>query len=281
MKLGTLYVIATPIGNLSDISMRALEILRSVTVIGCEDTRRTSILLNHFGIKSRLVSLHAHNEQSASDNLLDHLKSGADVGLVSDAGTPLISDPGFYLVKIALEQGIKVSPVAGPCAAIAALSVSGISAHNFVFEGFLPAKSQIRTNKLHELKDERRTLIFYEAPHRLLSTVGDLAAIFGDNRTVTLVREISKTFETVIHQTLANLRDIIMQDDNQQRGECVLIVAGNSDDIQYLNSSDIKILELLITEMSLKKACQIAAQITGKRKNILYEYALKLDKKIS
>jgi len=276
---GTLYVIATPIGNLNDISSRALDILSKVDILACEDTRHSSSLLQHFGLKTKLTSLHAHNEQTASLILFNKLQAGENVGLVSDAGTPLISDPGFYLVQLALQAGIKVSPIAGPCAAIAALSVSAIPSSSFVFEGFLPSKSSARRQKIGELQHEKRTIILYEAPHRLLDCVQDLADIFGGERMATLAREISKTFETILHGSLAELTIKIKQDSNQQRGECVLVIAGNfeiTNNKQQLNEQHITTLKLLLSELPLAKAVQLTAKITGLRKNLIYEYALNL-----
>jgi len=276
---GTLYVIATPIGNLTDISRRALDTLNKVHILACEDKRHSSHLLQQFDIKTKLVALHAHNEQKASSYLLEKLLEGKDIGLISDAGTPLISDPGFYLVKIATKAGIKVSPIAGPCAAIAALSASAISSASFVFEGFLPAKSSTRKQKLTELQHETRTLIFYEAPHRILETVSDLVDIFGGERLVTLAREISKTFETILHDSLAELLIKINTDLNQQRGECVLIIEGNQNITNHKNQLDEKnlnILKILLAELPVKKAVKLTAQITEVRKNLIYEQALKL-----
>jgi len=280
VNYGTLFVIATPIGNLNDISNRALQTLKEVAIIACEDTRHSKNMLQHFGIQTPLTSLHSYNEEQASLKLITKLQEGLDIGLISDAGTPLISDPGFSLVQQALSYGIRVSPIAGPCAAIAALSVAGISASSFIFEGFLPSKALQRQQKLHLLKDEMRTLIFYEAPHRLLATITDLTTIFGGERLATLGREISKTFETILHSSLDDLLQQIQIDRNQRRGECVLIVAGNSNanKNEELSAQDLATLRILLSEMPLKKAANLAAQISGKRKNLFYAAGLNIDK---
>ncbi len=226
MTLGTLYVVATPIGNLDDISARALKVLADVALIAAEDTRHSVRLLQHFGIQTPLAACHEHNEREQGGRFLTKLQAGEDVALISDAGTPLISDPGYHLVRQARAAGIPVVPVPGACALIAALSAAGLPSDRFVFEGFLPAKAAGRRGRLEALVDEPRTLIFYEAPHRVLECIEDMVAIFGDERPALLARELTKAFETLKGLPLGELREFVASDSNQQRGECVLLVAG-------------------------------------------------------
>lgn len=276
MTFGTLYVVATPIGNLDDISARALKILSGVSLIAAEDTRHSVRLLQHFGIQTPLAPCHEHNEREQGGRFLTRLQAGEDVALISDAGTPLISDPGYHLVRQARAAGIPVVPVPGACALIAALSAAGLPSDRFVFEGFLPAKVAGRRGRLEALVEEPRTLIFYEAPHRLLECLEDMAAIFGDERPALLARELTKTFETLKGLPVGELRDWVAADSNQQRGECVVLVAakpapegGDAVDAQAL-----RVLDLLLAEMPVKRAAALAAEITGARKNLLYQVAL-------
>lgn len=273
---GTLYVVATPIGNLQDITARALQILRDAVLIAAEDTRHSARLLDHFGIRTPMVACHEHNERSGSDSLVERLLSGQDIALISDAGTPLISDPGFHLVRQAREAGVRVVPVPGACAAIAALSAAGLPSDRFVFEGFLPAKSGARSKRLQELAGEVRTLIFYEAPHRVLDSVQDMAQVFGAQRRAVLARELTKTFETIHAAPLGELAAWIAADSNQQRGECVLLVEGLDEKVgkEVLDAESQRILMLLAAELPLKKAAALTAQITGARKNLLYQWGL-------
>ena len=278
--LGSLYVVATPIGNLDDISARALNILRSVALIAAEDTRHSARLMQHFGISTPLAACHEHNERDQGGRFLARLQAGEDVALISDAGTPLISDPGYHLVRQARAAGIKVVPVPGACALIAALSAAGLPSDRFIFEGFLPAKAVGRRARLESIKEEPRTLIFYEAPHRILECLQDMEAVFGGERQALLAREITKTFETLKGLPLAELRAFVESDTNQQRGECVVLVAGwtapESEDA--VSSEAMRILDLLLEEMPLKRAAALAAQITGERKNVLYQVALEKQK---
>ncbi|MBA1202468.1 16S rRNA (cytidine(1402)-2'-O)-methyltransferase [Pseudomonas capeferrum] len=273
---GTLYVVATPIGNLDDMSARALKVLGSVALIAAEDTRHTVRLLQHFGIDTPLAACHDHNERDEGGRFLARLQAGDDVALVSDAGTPLISDPGYHLVRQVRAAGIAVVPVPGPCALIAALSAAGLPSDRFIFEGFLPAKAVGRRARLEQVKEEPRTLIFYEAPHRILECLEDMEAVFGAQRPALLAREITKTFETLKGLPLAELRAFVAGDGNQQRGECVVLVAGWSapEDDQAISDEALRVLDLLLAEMPLKRAAALAAQITGVRKNLLYQAAL-------
>ena len=273
---GILYVVATPIGNLADISARALRVLREVALIAAEDTRHSARLLQHFGIDTPLVACHEHNEREQGSRLVGRLLGGDDLALVSDAGTPLISDPGYHLVRNARAAGVRVVPVPGACALIAALSASGLPSDRFVFEGFLPARSAGRRQRLQDLLEESRTLIFYEAPHRLLESLVDLREIFGAERQAVLARELTKTFETIKGVPLGELHDWVAADSNQQRGECVLLVEGwqAPEGEEAVSAEALRVLDLLLAELPLKRAAALAAEITGVRKNLLYQQAL-------
>lgn len=273
---GTLFVVATPIGNLQDISARAVEVLRSVALIAAEDTRHSARLLREYGIATPLTACHDHNEHERSHSLVQRLLAGDDLALISDAGTPLVSDPGFQLVRQAREAGVRVSPVPGPCALIAALSAAGLPSDRFAFEGFLPARSSGRRQRIEALAAEPRTWIIYEAPHRLLECLADLRDLLGGERQVVLAREISKTFETIRGLPLAELHDWVRDDPDQQRGECVLLVEGApvvSDDSE-LDSQTLRVLTVLLEELPVKQAAALAARITGVKKNRLYQQAL-------
>lgn len=273
---GTLYVVATPIGNLEDISARALRVLGEVALIAAEDTRHSSRLLQHFGIVTPLAACHEHNEREEGSRFLARLQAGEDVALVSDAGTPLISDPGYHLVRQARAAGIRVVPVPGACALIAALSAAGLPSDRFIFEGFLPAKVAARRTRLELLKEEPRTLIFYEAPHRILECLVDLVDVFGADRPALLGRELTKTFETLQGMPLGELQAWVAADANQQRGECVLVVAGwqAPQGEEAVNAEAVRVLDLLLGELPVKRAAALAAEITGVRKNLLYQLAL-------
>ncbi|WP_122679341.1 16S rRNA (cytidine(1402)-2'-O)-methyltransferase [Pseudomonas viridiflava] len=277
---GSLYVVATPIGNLDDMSVRALKVLREVTLIAAEDTRHSSRLMQHFGISTPLAACHEHNERDEGSRFITRLLAGDDVALISDAGTPLISDPGYHLVRQARAAGIPVVPVPGACALIAALSAAGLPSDRFIFEGFLPAKAVGRKARLEQVKEEPRTLIFYEAPHRILECLQDMEQVFGADRPALLAREITKTFETLKGLPLGELRAFVEADSNQQRGECVVLVAGWTppEDEDVIGAEARRILDLLLEEMPLKRAAALAAEITGVRKNLLYQVAL--DKQI-
>ena len=273
---GSLYVVATPIGNLDDMSVRALKVLREVTLIAAEDTRHSSRLMQHFGISTPLAACHEHNERDEGSRFITRLLAGDDVALISDAGTPLISDPGYHLVRQARAAGIPVVPVPGACALIAALSAAGLPSDRFIFEGSLPAKAVGRTARLEQVKEEPRTLIFYEAPHRILECLQDMEQVFGADRPALLAREITKTFETLKGLPLGELRAFVEADSNQQRGECVVLVAGWTppEDEDVIGAEARRILDLLLEEMPLKRAAALAAEITGVRKNLLYQVAL-------
>lgn len=278
--VGTLYVVATPIGNLDDITARALRTLREVKLIAAEDTRHSIRLLQHFGIATPLAACHEHNERDEGGRFLTRLLAGDDVALISDAGTPLISDPGFHLVRAARAAGVRVMPVPGACALIAALSAAGLPSDRFSFEGFLPAKSVGRRSRLEAVSEDSRTLIFYEAPHRILESIADMRDVFGAERVAVLGRELTKTFETLKGAPLDELHDWVEADSNQQRGECVLLVSGwqAPEGEEAVSGEALRVLDLLLGEMPLKRAAALAAEITGVRKNLLYQMALERQK---
>jgi 16S rRNA (cytidine1402-2'-O)-methyltransferase len=271
---GTLYIVATPIGNLGDISSRALSILTQVDIIACEDTRHTQRLLSAHAVKNKTLSMHDHNERQRQDYIAQLLQEGKSIALVSDAGTPLISDPGFHLVRHCRSLGLAVSPIPGACAAISALSVAGLPTDRFSFEGFLPSKSGARQSTLLALINEPRTMVFYDAPRRAIDTIKDIVTTLGDERYVVIARELTKTFETVHSDTAANLLTWLEQDPNQLKGEMVLIIEGYKADPDEISAEVIKTLKLLLVEMKPKKACAIVAEIYGVKKNALYDIAL-------
>ncbi|HEX5276344.1 MAG TPA: 16S rRNA (cytidine(1402)-2'-O)-methyltransferase [Fluviicoccus sp.] len=274
---GVLYVVATPIGNLDDMSVRARSVLRDVSLIAAEDTRHSSRLLQFFDIPTPCTALHDHNEQSQIEGLIARMIDGDSIALISDAGSPLISDPGYRLVAAAQKAGIRVSPVPGACAAIAALSAAGLPSDRFVFEGFLPAKSAARRARLELLAAETRTLIFYEAPHRIADCLQDMAELFGAGRRITLGRELTKTFETVRQLPAVELSQWVNADANQQRGEIVLVVEGAPESARNPGDAETELLlQRLLAYLPVKKAAQLAAELTGRRKNELYDLALTL-----
>ena len=303
-----LYIVATPIGNMQDMTPRAIDTLKQVAIIACEDTRTSGKLLSYFGIDTKvdtkatkdnhsdsdadngatgstdnkkghnkLWAYHEHNSAIQTPKIIEMIQQGYSVALISDAGTPLVSDPGYQLVQAAHAAGVTVSPIAGVSAAIAALSVAGLPSDRFSFIGFLPAKSHGRQKQLAALQARTETLIFYEAPHRIIASLEDMATRFGTERSVTFCRELTKTFETVQKSTLRELIEFVKADDNQQRGEMVLVVAGDhaaqdSDDISIHD----KLLQRLMLDLSVKKAAALAADITGVKKNALYQRLLEL-----
>ena len=267
---GTLHVVATPIGNLGDLSPRALETLRTVDAICAEDTRHTRQLLSHFGLERPLLALHQHNEDAQAAQLVTRLQGGESLALVSDAGTPLVSDPGFRLVGAARAAGVRVSPVPGACAAIAALSVAGVASDRFVFEGFLPAKAGARRERLSRLAAEPRTLIFYESAHRIEESLADLAAVFGNERHAVLARELTKLFETVLDDTLAGLRQTVAADPNQRRGEFVLVVEGAGDDADASLAEGRRLYAKLAGHLPPSTAAKLAAELSGAPRKARY-----------
>lgn len=272
---GTLYIVATPIGNLGDITQRALDTFAQVDLIAAEDTRHSGLLLSHYGIKKPFFALHDHNEQQKAAVLVEKLQQGLNIALISDAGTPLISDPGFHLVRHCRQAGIKVVPLPGACAAITALCASGIASDRFCFEGFLPAKTKSRCDKLAEVADEPRTLIFYESTHRILDTLEDMQKMLGADRYVVMAREMTKTWETIYGDTLTNLIAWLNEESNRIKGEIVLVVEGKPEQAdEAFSAQAVKLLGLLCQELPLKKAAAIVAETFGYKKNALYQYGL-------
>ncbi|WP_406704260.1 16S rRNA (cytidine(1402)-2'-O)-methyltransferase [Sodalis sp.] len=274
ISAATLYVVPTPIGNLEDITRRALSVLQGVDLIAAEDTRHTGLLLQHFAINARLFALHDHNEQQKADVLLAKLQDGQSIALVSDAGTPLINDPGYHLVRRCREAGIRVVPLPGACAAITALSAAGLPSDRFCYEGFLPAKRKARLDSLQGLAQEPRTMIFYESTHRLLESLEDMATAWGPLRYVVLARELTKTWESLHGAPVGELLAWVREDDMRRRGEMVLIVEGYRAPDDALPPEALRTLALLLAELPLKKAAALAAEIHGVKKNALYRYAL-------
>ncbi len=265
-----LYVVATPIGNLGDLSARARDVLDAADVIAAEDTRVCRKLLSHLGIRTAVESCHDFNESQRAPALLQRVRDGEIVALVADAGTPLISDPGFALVRMARDEGIAVVPVPGPCAATTALSVAGLPCSRFAFEGFLPAKSGARRHALERLRDESRTLVFYESPRRVVACLEDMAAVFGETRQAAVARELTKKFESVRRDSLAALREWVVADPDRQRGEFVLIVEGAPEEAAAGLGEARRLLELLLEELPPARAAQVTAHFTGCHKREVY-----------
>ena len=279
MNQGTLYVIATPIGNRADMGERAISVLKQVDLIAAEDTRHSKILMQHFSIATPMQAYHDHNEEQATPKLIQRLLAGENIALISDAGTPLLSDPGYRLVKAAHESAIKVSPVPGACAAIAALSVSGLATDRFMFAGFPPHKQGARQNFYREFEFQPATLVFYESSHRIVASVNDMLQVYGGSRRVVLAREITKLFETVHSADLAELLEWLQADKNQQKGEFVLIVQGSDQQMSQQSAELVPVLKVLLEELPVKQASQMAAKITGIKKNQVYKLALDLSGK--
>jgi len=277
---GKLYVVATPIGNLADFSYRAIEILKMVDLIAAEDTRHVKMLLQHYAINNKLISVHQHNEEQVAPGLIEKIKQGQNIALVSDAGTPLLSDPGMPLVRMAKQQGVEVSPIPGACALIAALSVSGLPVTRFTFEGFLPRTSSARKAFFGTKKNETATWVFYESSHRIVASLEDLAAIFSADRCVVVARELTKMYETVVNDSLANVLQQVKSDTNMQRGEFVVLVEGAviEKNKAELTDEQLRVLMVLLKECSIKSSVAMAVEITGARKKLLYQAALDLEK---
>jgi 16S rRNA (cytidine1402-2'-O)-methyltransferase len=267
---GCLWVVATPIGHREDLSARAIETLRMASVIAAEDTRHSRPLLVHHNIDTPLIALHEHNERDAVAAVVRRLQSGESVALISDAGTPLISDPGFRLVRAARAAGIRCIPVPGACAAIAALSVAGLPSDRFVFEGFLPPKAAARRARLQELAGDARTVIYYESSHRVAESLADMRDVFGGDREAVLARELTKMFETVLGEPLAELAARVAGDPDQQRGECVILVAGRGEDADVKLAEGQRVFAILRDELPPARAAKLAAAITGASRKALY-----------
>jgi 16S rRNA (cytidine1402-2'-O)-methyltransferase len=272
---GRLYIVATPIGNLGDITLRALDTLRQVDHVAAEDTRHSRRLLQHFNITTPLIAYHDHSDDKREQKLLAHLQDDQSVALVSDAGTPLICDPGYTLVKQAIQRGIEVQSVPGPCALIATLSIAGLPTERFVFEGFLPAKTTARSNYLLTLQNEPRTLVFYESSHRILDSLRSMVQVFGHQREAVVCRELTKIYEICLRGPLGDLLERVSEDANQQRGEFVLVVDGyHAPKSESLTVEQQRIMKVLAEELSHKQAASIGAQLTGVKKRTLYQWLL-------
>jgi len=274
-NVGTLYVVATPIGNLADISQRAIDCLKQCDLIAAEDTRHSRKLLDNYGIATPMTALHEHNEAAASEKLISRLSHGENIALISDAGTPLISDPGHRLIPLAIEAGITISPLPGACAATAALSAAGISPLPHWFEGFLPAKASERKKRLTELQTLPASLVFYEAPHRISNSLANMSECLGEQRPACVAREISKKFETFHRGTLAELAQHF-DDSDDCRGEMVVIVEGNPTLSNSSTTNGEQLLTKLLEHLPVKVAAKITSDVTGEQKNELYQLALKL-----
>lgn len=280
----TLYIVATPIGNRDDLSARAIELLQHVDRIYAEDTRHSLPLLRHHGIDTRTWALHEHNEESRISMVIEHLNSGASAALITDAGTPLISDPGFRLVRACQREGIRVSPVPGPCAVTAALSVCGLPTDRFQFVGFPPARSSARKTWLQPLSQLAHTLVIYESPHRIVDCLADIAETVGAERPMTLARELTKRFETVIHGTVREVLDAVLADANQQRGEFVLVLGSPSailnDDVGQLATVDLdKTILVLLQHLPVKSVARCTAELCGVTRKLAYDRALELQRR--
>lgn len=271
MPEGKLYVVATPIGNLDDISRRALEILGEADVVAAEDTRRTRILLSHYGLDRPMQALHEHNEEQAAPRLIERMQKGESVALVSDAGTPLLSDPGFRLLSLVVKAGLEAVSVPGPSAITAALSVSGLPTDRFVFEGFLPAKRGARLKVLEQLRDEPRTLVLFESSHRILGSLGDLRDVFGHERPAAVCRELTKQFETVLRGSLAEIHERVEQDGNQRKGEFVLVVSGCGDTLGDSITEALRLARELRTHIGASQAARVAAKVHEVSRRDLYQ----------
>lgn len=279
MTTGILYIVATPIGNLNDITLRAIDVLKQVDVIAAEDTRHSKKLLDHYGIDTRLMAVHDHNEDDRIHSLLGLLQSGQSVALISDAGTPLISDPGFRVVRAMQQAGIEVVSIPGPCAAIAALSIAGLPTDRFLFVGFLSAKQKARQGELESLLTETSTLVFYESPKRIVSTLEDVVSVMGGNRMVSVVKEITKSFETVKTLTAEEALAWLKEDQHHTRGEFVLLVQGAEEEGDLvIDPKVMRALQMTAEYMPLKKACGVVSELTGIAKNALYDAALTQNK---
>lgn len=275
-KIGTFYIIATPIGHLGDITYRAVDVLKQVDLIAAEDTRHSKILLQHYGIRTKLISTHAFNEAKRVALFLERLKQGESIALISDAGTPLISDPGALLVKKIRDEGISVVPIPGACAFITALCAAGLPTDRFIFEGFLSTKSAPRLEKLKALSEDTRTIIFYEAPHRILKLIAEMGSVFENTRQMVLAKELTKTFETFFSGTAKEVYAWLQEDEVRQKGEFVVLVEGcnKNKTEEMLPKETLRVLEILLSALSVKQASELTAKITGDKKNLIYKTAL-------
>ena len=272
-QAGVLYVVATPIGNIEDISYRAVQTLKDVSLICAEDTRHSQRLMAHYDIRTPMMSLHEHNEEARIQQIADKLAAGDCIALISDAGTPLISDPGFKLVRGLRQQGYSISPIPGASALISALSVAGLATDSFSFWGFLPAKSKARKERFKALAEHKETLVFYESSHRIADSLQDLSDVLGE-RQVVIARELTKNFETILSGDSSNILEQVLNDSNQQRGEFVVMVEGATNAVDGVTAEAQEVMAQLLTELPPNKAAKLAAQITGAKKKELYQWAL-------
>jgi len=273
--MGQLYIVATPIGNLQDISPRAIEILKKVDKIAAEDTRHSGHLLKQLDINTHCIALHEHNERQFAEKVIQQIKEGSDIALISDAGTPLVSDPGYFLVKLAHQENIIVSPIPGPSALIAALSAAGLATDKFCFEGFVPSRSGARKAFYAHREKEPRTMVFYETPHRIVESLKDLCSELGEQRIVVLARELTKTFETIKKESAGALYHWVKEDRNQQKGEIVLVVQGfKTEQSELLSAETEHTLRVLLKELSLKQAVKLTVDICAEKKKKVYNFAL-------
>lgn len=271
MSQSGLYVVATPIGNMEDMSYRAVRVLSEVDLIAAEDTRHSLPLLSHYGINTGMLALHEHNEEQVTDRILERIKKGEAIALISDAGTPLISDPGYRLVRAAREAGLPVFSLPGPSAVTAALSVAGLPPDRFTFEGFLPSKSTARKKRLQALSHETRTLVFYESSHRITATIDDMCGIFGEQRLAAICRELTKKFETVLRAPLAELRQVLAEDKNQTRGEFVIVVAGHEGDEDEALADAHRMSKALLEFLPASQAARVAAKLNDVSRRDVYK----------
>ena len=274
-RAGRLYIVATPIGNLQDISARAISVLKEVDKIAAEDTRHSRHLLQQLDINTHCMTLHEHNERQIAEKIIQDIQSGLNIALISDAGTPLVSDPGYFLVKLAHQENVEVSPIPGPSALITALSAAGLPTDKFCYEGFVPSKAGARKSFYAQRKKEPRTMVFYETPHRIVASLNDLCTELGEDRRVVLARELTKTFETIKNDQAKNLYNWVKADNNQQKGEIVLVVQGfKEEETETLSAETETILKILLQELSLKQAVKLTVDICGEKKKKVYNFAL-------
>jgi 16S rRNA (cytidine1402-2'-O)-methyltransferase len=271
MQAAELFIVATPIGNLGDFTQRAIDTLKSVDLVAAEDTRHSRTLLVSHGIDKPMVALHEHNEENMAPKLVERLLGGESIALISDAGTPLLSDPGFRLVRLAIEHQVRIVPLPGPSSIVTALSVAGIATDRFVFEGFLPARQAARIARLNELSTESRTLVFFESSHRIKDSLADLGQVLGPDRQLAVCRELTKQFETILRGSIEQVRAAVEADNNQQKGEFVLVVAGSSENLDQNMANALNMSRALQEYLSASQSARVAAKLCGVSRRDLYE----------
>jgi len=271
MQAAELFIVATPIGNLGDFTQRAIDTLKSVDLVAAEDTRHSRTLLVSHGIDKPMVALHEHNEENMAPKLVERLLGGESIALISDAGTPLLSDPGFRLVRLAIEHQVRIVPLPGPSSIVTALSVAGIATDRFVFEGFLPARQAARIARLNELSTESRTMVFFESSHRIKDSLADLGQVLGPDRQLAVCRELTKQFETILRGSIEQVRAAVEADNNQQKGEFVLVVAGSSENLDQNMANALNMSRALQEYLSASQSARVAAKLCGVSRRDLYE----------